>query len=183
MNIQEKYTKLRPFITDGCIILFHGTGIIAKTIQYCDKAYYNHVGIAFEKCGALYIVDANGNGVQADRLSHRINKYRKGGDFTVLKPLATNQEIQTALARILQRSDPKTIKYDFTNGIKELFNRKFDLDLRIDNDDCHDICSDFVSTYQWELGMLNEGFKEIRIAFPEDSVRYMTNNVLVINGE
>ena len=179
--INKKYARLRSMIKDGDIILFHGTGIISKIIQFCDKAYYNHVGIVFDKCGALYIVDANENGVQADRLSHRINKYSNGGDFTIVKPLATNADIQFALSRLLRRSDSKTIKYDFMNGIKELFNRRFGSSLKVDLDESHDICSDFVSTYQLELDMLNEDFKKVRIAFPEDSVRYATDNVLVIN--
>lgn len=180
-TINQKYDRLRSMIKDGDIILFHGTGIIAKIIQFCDKSYYNHVGIVFDKCGALYIVDANENGVQADRLSYRINKYKKGGDFTIVKPLAENSDIQLALSKLLRRSDSKTIKYDFMNGIKELFNRLFNIHLRVDLDESHDICSDFVSSYQIELGMLNNDFSKVRIAFPEDTIRYKTENVKIID--
>lgn len=177
-SINQKYSRLRSMIKDGDIILFHGTGIIAKIIQFCDKSYYNHVGIVFDKCGALYIVDANENGVQADRLSYRINKYRKGGNFTIVKPLAENSDIQFALSKLLKRSDSKTIKYDFMNGVKELFNRLFNMHLKVDLDESR---SDFVSSYQSELGMLNEDFKKVRIAFPEDTIRYKTENVQIID--
>ncbi len=180
-NINQKYSRLRSMIKDGDIILFHGTGIVARTIQFCDKSYYNHIGIVFDKCGALYIVDANENGVQADRLSHRINKYRKGGDFTIVKPLVPNSEIQAALSKLLRRSDPQTIKYDFANGIKELFNRLFNINLKVDLDESHDICSDFVSEYQLNLGLLNEDFKKVRISFPEDTIRYKTDKVQIID--
>ena len=179
-TIKEKYHRLRSLIADGDIVLFHGTGIMANIIQNCDKAYYNHVGVVFKKCESLYIVDANENGVQADRLSRRINKY-VGGDFTIIKPLNTNQEIQTALTKLLKRSDDKTILYDFMNGGKELLNRKFGWSLKVDLDESHDICSDFVSQYQLDLGLVNEDFKKIRIAFPQDSIRYKTDLVLVIN--
>jgi hypothetical protein len=180
-NILKKYDRLRHLIKDGDIILFHGTGFVARTIQKCDKSYYNHVGIVFEKCGALYIVDANANGVQCDRLSFRINKYRKGGDFTIIKPLNTNSQIQEELTKLLKRSDKKWIRYDFYNGIKELLNRRFGWNLKIQLDERHDICSDFVSSYQINLKLVNEDFLKLRIAFPEDTIRYKTDQVLVIN--
>lgn len=179
-NIFEKYKRLRPLIKDGDLILFHGTGFIAKIIQSCDRSYYNHIGVVFEKCGALYILDANANGVQADRLSKRIEKY-KDGNFTIIKPLKTNDEIQLELTKLLKRSDEKWIKYDFYNGIKELLNRKFNWNLKINFDENHDICSDFVSQYQYNLGLYNEHYKSIRICFPQDTIRYLTDQGLIIN--
>lgn len=180
-NINDKYARVRKYIKDGDIILFHGTGIVANVIQNCDNSYFNHIGIIFEKCGALYIVDANENGVQADRLSFRIKKYSPKGDFIILKPTATNEQIQEALTKILKRSDEKTIKYDFWNGFKELMNRKFGCSLKVDLDESHDICSDYVSTYQVELKMVTDDFFKVRIAFPQDSFRYMSENVIVID--
>lgn len=180
-NINDKYKRLRQYIKDGDVVLFHGTSIVSRMIQNCDSSYYNHVGVVFEKLGALYIVDANENGVQADRLSFRINKYAPNGDFTILKPTATSEQIQQALTKILKRSDGKTIKYDFWNGFKELMNRKFKWNLKIDLDESHDICSDYVSTYQVELKMVTDEFLKLRIAFPEDYMRYISENVIVIN--
>lgn len=179
--IHDKYRKLRSLINDGDLILFHGTGLVARTIQASDSSYYNHIGVVFKKLGALYIVDANANGVQADRLSRRINKYRKGGDFTIVKPLRTSQEIETALTRLLTRSDEKTIKYDFANGIKELLNRKFGFSLVVKADESHDICSDFVSQYQIDLNIVVEEFKHLRVSFPEDTLRYKNEYVLLVN--
>jgi hypothetical protein len=180
-NIHQKYRRLRNLINDGDLILFHGTGIIARTIQAADSSYYNHIGIVFKKCGALYIVDANADGVQADRLSRRINKYKNGGDFTIVKPLRTSQEIETALVKLLTRSDEKTIKYDLFNGIKELINRRFNTNFEITKEDGRDICSDFVSQYQVDLNIVTEEFKGLRIAFPEDTIRHKNDFVLVIN--
>lgn len=180
-NINDKYARLRRYISDGDIILFHGTSIISKLIQNCDKSYYNHIGVAIEKHGALFIQDANENGVHPARLSYRINKYAPNGDFTILKPTATREEINTAMAVLLKRPDSKTIKYDFWNGFKELMNRKFGWKLRIDLDESHDICSDFVSTYQVALKMVNEDFLKLRIGFPQDSIRYATENIITIN--
>ncbi len=179
-TITNKYHRLRPQLKDGDIILFHGTGIIANIIQWCDSSYYNHVGVVFEKLGTLYIMDANANGVQCDRLSWRINKYSKGGDFTIVRPLNSKQEIEYELKHLLVRSSD-WIKYDFFNGFKELLNRKFNLSLQINYNDSRDICSDFVSQYQVNLGLLNNDFKKVRISFPEDTIRYATEKVLIIN--
>lgn len=180
-NIFEKYTRIRPQIEDGDIILFHGNGIIARIIQNCDKSYYNHVGIVFEKLGTLYIMDANANGVECDRLSFRIGKYSNGGDFTIVKPLCEKALIEYNLKEILKRSE-KWIKYDFINGGKELLNRKFGWSLNVKLNNKRDICSDYVSQYQVNLGLLNEHFEKVRISFPQDTVKYAaTKYVKFIN--
>lgn len=57
-NINDKYKRVRQYIKDGDIVLFHGTSIVSRMIQNCDSSYFNHVGVVFEKLGALYIVDA-----------------------------------------------------------------------------------------------------------------------------
>lgn len=179
-TIEEKYARLRPKLTDGDIILFHGTGLLANLIQFCDKSYYNHVGVIVKKLSAYYIVDSNASGVQADRLSWRIRKYKKG-DFTVLRLLKPDKEVQYELYQLLKRSDEKWIKYDFYNGAKELANRLFGWKLKIKLNDDRDICSDFVSKYAIDLGVMKKEFKDLRIAFPEDYLRYKNEYILVIN--
>lgn len=170
MDIVKKYNSLRPQITNGCLILFHGTGFVAKVIQKADNAYWNHVGVVVESNGSLFIVDANADGVQADRLSWRIGKYKKGGDFTIIKPLNYNVMEMTAL---LKRSDDLWIRYDFKNGIKELFNRRFGMNLKIKLNDSHSICSHNVAQYAINIGIVTDEFKSLRIAYPEDYIRYL----------
>ena len=97
-NINQKYERLRPHICNGDLILYRGSKVLANIIQWCDRSYYNHIGVIVKKYDALYIVDANNNGVQIDRLSLRINSY-KGGDFCIVKPDATLAEIDTAMAK------------------------------------------------------------------------------------
>ena len=60
-------------------------------------------------------------------------------------------------------------------------NRKFGWSLKVELDESHDICSDYVSTYQVELKMVTDEFLKLRIAFPQDSFRYMSENVIVID--
>lgn len=178
MDILEKYKRLRPRIADGDLILFHGTGVVAKTIQKCDSAYYNHIGVVVSGHGALFIVDANSNGVQADRLSMRIEKY-KGGDFSILQPFKDNA---FAMSALLKKSDIKDINYDFKNGIKELINRKFGSDLKIKLRSEHAICSSNVAQYAIDLEIVTKEFCKLRIAFPQDFVRYINlENATIIN--
>lgn len=178
-TINQKYDRLRPHICNGDLILCRGVKPLARLIQACDgNAEYNHIMVVFKKYDALYCVDANGNGVQADRLSYRINSY-KGGDFCIVKPDASLVEIDTALAKLLKRSDQSWIKYDFLNGAKELANRAFGYNFKIKLNEKRAICSDFVTRYQLDLNMLNIYFNNIRIAFPQDTIRYLKNAKII----
>lgn len=182
MNAIEKYELLRPCISDGDLILFRGTRLIAKIIQFSDESYFNHIGIVFKRHGALFIVDANGNGVQADRLSYRIKKY-KNGDFLIIKPKVSKVLQELEMQNLLMRSDPETIKYDFKNGIIELINRVFNFDFRIKQNDSRDICSDFVSRYAINLEIMYSEFNDLQIPLPQDYLRYINlNKVEIIGG-
>lgn len=173
MTINEKYNFLRSHISNGDLILIKGTGFVACIIRWFDKSYYSHIGVIVEKHGALFIVDANGKGVQADRLSWRINSYKDKADFCILKPLNDLEIINMEMKIILKRSDDKWIKYDFKNGLKEMFNRRFKTKFNITLNEDADICSDFVSRYAISLGMVNSDFRKLIIAFPQDYMRYI----------
>ena len=179
-TIQEKYNRIRPQIEGGDLILFRGTKLLAKLIQWCDDSYFNHIGVVVEQYGALFIVDANGDGVQADRLSQRINSYKKYADFTILKPLASEYRIEEAMHNLLKRSDNNTIKYDFNNGAKELFNRKFNPSFKInENSEKRAICSSNVFKYAISLDMVTSGFRTLRIAFPQDYIRCLNKAIRI----
>lgn len=187
MTIQEQYKNQRHLIKDGDVILFSGTGLVASIIRMCDrnsdktKAKHSHVGIVVESHGALFIVDSNAKGVQADRLSWRVNNYTKKASFTVLRPLASKVEVNLAMQKLLKRSDDKWIKYDFKNGIKELCNRRFGTKFKIYLNDEKDICSDYISMYVIILSMMKKIFMEKVIVFPEDFKRDIdTDNAMVI---
>ncbi len=174
LEIENKYQKLRSQIKHGDIILFRGTKALARLIQWCDKSYYNHVGIVIKVYDSLYIVDANGNGVQIDRLSKRISSYN-GGDFSIVQPNADANLRDIYLSKLLKRSNDTLIRYDFLNGTKELANRAFGFKLKVKFNNNRDICSDFVSEYEIGIGMLNDYFKYVRISFPQDTIRYLQN--------
>lgn len=172
MTLKEQYENLRPSISDGDLVLFAGTGFVARVIENSDHSQFSHIGVVIESHGALYIVDSNAPGVQADRLSQRVDSYHKGAKMAIIKPLVNKEELNWELRRLLKKSDSKLIKYDFKNGIKELINRKFGTRLRITQDENRDICSDYVSRYAINLSAVTSEFESLRIAFPQDFIRY-----------
>ena len=182
MTISEKYELLRPKISSGDLILFHGTSLLSKTIQWADHAYFNHIGVVIDSYGALFILDANANGVQSDRLSYRINGYKKYSDFTIISPKENRLNIDRQMAILLKRSDDKTIKYDFDNGIKEMFNRATNTNRFKIKENDKAICSSNVYQYAINLNMVTSDFEKLRIAFPQDYIRYANhNNIKIIN--
>lgn len=178
-RIEEKYFKNRHLIQDGDLILFHGNGLVATLIRSSDKnidgswAWHNHIGIVIEKLGSLFILDANGDGVQADRLSWRIKKYNKDGDFSIIRSLASRNEIDCEMSKLLKRSDDNWIRYDFKNGIKELLNRRFGFKFRTELKSDRFICSTNDAQFANNLGMMKDEFKYKTIVFPEDYIRYL----------
>jgi hypothetical protein len=181
MTIAEQYESIRSLLKNGDLILVRGTGIIARIIRWADKSEYSHILVVIKSNGALFCVDSNANGVQADRLSYRIKSYKKDSRFIVLRPTIHDAYIETEMYNLLARSDNKWIRYDFKNGIKELCNRAFGWKLKVELDDNADICSDFVSRYAINLKMVSEKFINKTIVFPQDYIRYLDiNNVVCI---
>jgi hypothetical protein len=179
-TIEQKYRQLRDQIKDGDLILFRGKSIISKIIQTSDKntdgssAYHNHIGVVFAVHGSLFINDANRRGVFPDRLSTRIKEY-KGGDFTIIRPVVNKYAINYEMKKLIGRAD-NWIKYDYTNGIKELFNRRWGFKLKIRLNPMKDICSDYVSEYAVNLNIVTNKFTDRKIQFPEDYIRYINGD-------
>jgi len=177
-TIQEKYARIRPLIKDGDLVLFRGTRLLAKIIQNCDKAYFNHIGIVIESHKGLFILDSQSNGVESDRLSERINDY-KNGDFCVIQSIDDSKENE-AMELLMARQDMNTVLYDYGNGFKELLNRKFGWNLKIKKNDRKDICSDFVYEYALTTNKIKPF--ENRVAFPMDYIRHRNEKETVVIG-
>lgn len=175
MNILEKYELHRAELRDGDLMLFHGTHLLAKIIQSSDKnengtnAYWNHIGIIFEKCGRLFIQDSNRPGVHPEILSERIKKY-SSGDFCVLRPVAHGELIQAAMEHRFARAE-EGIKYDFMGGLRGLIYRRWNKDLKFLGTAKRDICSEYTAPYALELEMVMKEFAQIKFPFPQDYIR------------
>lgn len=167
-SINEKYQRIRPSLTDGCLILLSKNRIVSKIIRNCDKSEFSHVGIVFEKLGRWFIIDSNAQGVHPDLLSERI---KISNNFCFIEPTVDPFVIETEMQKAILYSE-RGIKYDFSNGIKELINRKFGTSLRITQRDEHDICSDYTSNYAINLSMVTKDFEKLRLPFPQDYMRF-----------
>jgi hypothetical protein len=176
--IKEKYARLRPDIKQGDLILFRGKRLLAKIIQESDSnAYYNHIGVVGEICGALFIIDSNANGVHPERLSERVEGY---SDFTILRSENNSRAINKALTKLLKKHDNVDIKYDFINGAKALFNRWFGLKFKTKKIYNRDICSMFVLPYALDLEMVFPLKDMNDLFFPQDYFRQI-NKANIIN--
>lgn len=184
-DIKEKYQKIRPSLKDGDLILFRGRRPLARIIQHSDRepdgtpAYFNHIGIVLKVHDAFFIIDSQRQGVVADRLSARVDDYKRGGDFCVIQSwneVDTDAEMKLLFAR----QDVDGILYDYWNGTKELANRRFGWNLKIRPNDRKDICSDFVYSYAFRKRFINAF--EHRVAFPMDYIRHRNKTETVVLG-
>lgn len=179
-TIKEKYIRIRPFIKQGDLILFHGRKPLARIIQQSDsKAYFNHVGVIGEIAGSFFIIDSNAPGVKPDRLSDRVYSY-ENGDFLIIRSEKSKKEITNALKKLLKKADQVKYKYDYINGGKALFNRWFGTKFKIKLDPYRKICSEFTLPYAVELEVVFP-YEEIEnnLFFPQDYIR-RSNKVIMI---
>lgn len=141
--IQDKYNTARPLLNTGDIILFSGTGFVAKLIQFFDKAYYNHIGIIWEANGRLFILDANAPGVHPDYLSDRINSNK---DFCIVRLQKDPQAIELALNQVMDKGQ-SGIKYNFARLPKIALFKSFGWNIKKLDGQGKDICSQFVQEF------------------------------------
>ncbi len=176
-TILEKYNRIRPNITDGCLFLMSKNAFISRVIRNCDdKAEFSHIGLIFSKTFGsdkrLFIIDSNENGVHPELLSARINACN---NFAIIKPLCSLSIIEDVLWNSFLQAD-ESIKYDFFGGFKELVNRKFGTTMKITRGANHKICSDWVRDVAIKQDMVNLDFGALSLPFPQDYIRYRNIN-------
>lgn len=177
-EIQKAYDEIRPSITDGCLFLSSKNKFVSKTIRKNDrnadgsKAEFSHVGVLFVKeykgHKRVFVIDSNAPGVEADFFSDRLKDI---DNFVILKPLCKEDRIQNAMFAALNRRKGN-IKYDWINGLKELFNRRYKRWFKIKPTPGRDICSDWVREQAEDQLMMVASFKDVEQAFPQDYIRY-----------
>ena len=173
-TIEEKYKRIRPNITDGCLLLMSKNAWLSKTIRKNDRnedgtpAEFSHIGLIFEKAGTLFIVDSNSCGVKPAVLSDRISEC---DNFIVIKPLCSKEIIEKQLENSFFRLKTK-IYYDFEAVAKIWFNNHFGTDFKIRKRDKHDICSDWTRDQSIGQNMVLPKFETIEEPSPQDYIRY-----------
>lgn len=163
--------NVRPFVQSGDIILFRGKRLLAKTIQFFDKARYNHIGVVYESMGRFFIIDSNANGVHPDFLSQRCEEYV---EVAILRPCEKfASKINSAIESIMGLADEK-IKYDFLLLPRIAIARKLGIDFKRLGDDKRDICSEWARRYARALGATC--FDNGTWITPEDFLRLCGDN-------
>lgn len=157
MADRSEYNQIRNEITNGDIILFRGSSLLSRLIQYFDNAYYNHAGVVFASNNRLFILDANAHGVAPDFLSSRMKEYIS---FCIVRPNAWKPEQRSeALGTVMNKAERK-IRYDFLLLLQIGIFRKTGIRIYLNNQQ-RDICSEFARRYLRFLVPLEKCYEKI----------------------
>lgn len=190
VDIQAKYKAFRDYVVarnlSAFIVVFHGTGWLARTIQFFCGSYFNHVGIGYVEYHnghpRIYIIDSNENGLKPDFMSARISKY---ADFALIEQLVS-VEVQSAALEVMFDRGEKGTKYDFLllgkiaiEKARDKFRKWFGMEPRdrvIDNNPERDICSEAAKFYRSACGLDCS-----KILTPHDFIRFYDKDREVIS--
>jgi hypothetical protein len=173
-EIPKKYLENRDSLKSGDVILYRGTGFLAKTIQYFDDAYYNHVGIVWKlETGGeveyrLLTLDMWSEGLTLKPLSFRMVGYE---DFCVLRPKVSKTTIKTALNTAINEWEASDIKYDYLLLPRIALVKKTGIDLTGLGSRKKFVCSEFGQEYFTNIGIMS--YADIKLITPQDFLRYI----------
>jgi len=179
-GFSEKYLKLRENIENGDLLLYKGTSFLSKSIQYFDKAYYNHIGVVWrpEDTSRVLTLDMWEQGLTCLPLSRRMEGY---SDFCILRPKVSSQQISRAINASLQEWDGRDIKYDTMLLPRVALIKKTGFDLSGLGKKGKFICSEFAQYYCELLGLNTYNF--LNLITPEDFRRFIDDNFMLLNDE
>lgn len=164
MSSQQKYQSVRSRLNNGDVILFSGSGFLARTIQFFTKGRFNHVGIVWIAMNRVFIIDSNAPGVHPDFLSARVDVYK---DFEIVRFNKPQDEINNSLCWLMDKSQEGTgIKYNFLRLLRIAVKDATGKDLKWLDEKGHDICSQFVQLYSDKLGI--QCFEDLPLITPMD---------------
>lgn len=176
-GIPEKYVNLRNDFMTGDIVLYRGTSTLAKSIQYFDKAYYNHIGIVWDidDIDKVLTLDMWSKGLTCVPLSRRMDGYH---DFCILRPKVRPEAIKHAISSVLNDWDGRNIKYDNMLLLRVAIVKKTGIDITGLGSTDKFICSEFVKYYTDLLGL--DTYADRKLITPEDFRRYIDANFDVL---
>lgn len=177
--VPKKYAEKRSIIKNGDIILYKGTSMLAKAIQYFDKAYYNHIGVVWKVEDPssneyrVITMDMWTKGLVVVPLSERMSGYM---DFCILRPNVKQDIIGPAIFEGLKLWEGK-VGYDYTLLLRVALIKKFGIDITSLGKKNRFICSEFAQAY---CKYLTPTYNNINLITPEDFRRYIDNNYELI---
>lgn len=173
----EKYNKLRDEIQSGDLLLYRGTSFLAKCIQFFDKAYYNHIGIAWrpEESSKLLTLDMWSDGLDCVPVSRRMEGY---SDCCILRPKVLSERIKDAIQVLLEDWEGRDIKYDNMLLLRVAMIKATKIDITGLGKKDKFICSEFTQKYCHYLGL--KTYSNLNIITPEDFRRFIDENFELI---
>jgi hypothetical protein len=180
-TIEQKYDRIRPLITNGCLGLVRGKSLIAKGIEWADKAYFSHAFLIYAVGDRLLCIQAMADGVQPNFLSQEIFA---NVDFCILQPQFPQEHIDDCVNAAFTKAE-KGIHYNYKQLLNILIQKKFGYDIQQLHDSVDNICSVFAA---WTYGSLlplkcysQEVIKADYIS-PMDLIRFLDPSEIKIIG-
>lgn len=171
----KEYYNIRHLVNDGDIIAYRGNGVLSKSIQYFDKAYYNHVGVVKKVGKRLFTIDMWYQGIEIVPLSRRINNYQH---FCIIRPKnKTKEEIDLALEGVTDLIE-RDSKYDYFLLPRIAFYKKTGIDLVNVGKRERFVCSELMQIYSEKINI--NCYKDIDLITPQDFIRHANEEEIEI---
>jgi len=165
MNCKDYY-NIRKEIKDGDVIAYHGNGFMSKSIQFFDKAYYNHVGIAKWIGNRLFTIDMWHFGIEIVPMSRRMKTYK---EFCIIRPKnKSSQFIDVVIDSVIEKIERDT-KYDYFLLPRIALLKKTGIDLVNMGKKSRFICSELCQYFFNNLEI--DCYKNINLITPQDFIR------------
>lgn len=171
----KEYYNIRSEIKDGDIILYRGNSILAKSIQYFDKAYYNHAGVVKRIGDRLFTIDMWHFGIEFIPLSRRINDYEY---FCVVRPKEKDDELIKKSVDSLFEKVERDTQYDYFLLPRIALLKKTGIDLvgmgKRNRFICSELCQYFTNNLEIDC------YKNVNLITPQDFIRNADENQVEI---
>ncbi len=171
----QKYTDHRSEIKTGDIILYRGHTILSKGIQWLDKAYYNHAGIAYWIGERLFTMDANPEGVKMEAMSVRMAPY---DDFCVIRVINyTIPDLRNACNNLMNRVEVDQT-YGYLGCLRRIIYIKAGVNVEWINKKGLPVCSDIARDFEVDMGVVSA--KQMVLPTPQDLLRYIDKDKCIV---
>jgi hypothetical protein len=182
-NPPAKYTANAASIQNGDIVLYRGTGVLAKAIQYFDSAYFNHVGVVWipDNTNRQLTFDMWSDGLDCLPLPRRMSGYE---DFCVIRPKISQADVDNTVISVLNMWDGSDISYNYWMLLRIAIIKKTGINITgLDSGADHFICSEFAKIYTETLGLAT--YSNLPLITPQDFIRHIDPkffDLLLYNG-
>jgi hypothetical protein len=144
---------------------------MARLIQYFDKAYYNHIGIAKWIGDRLFTVDMWYYGIELVPLSRRMRKYKHF--YVVRAKNKPNEQLVSGINDTIALVESET-KYDYFLLPRVAILKKTGIDFTRWGKKKRFICSELAQFFTDRIDV--SCYKNIHLITPQDFLRYQNES-------